>query len=432
MKLILLLILLGMLSSPRVAGQVSPHLRQERLNASIATDFPENNRSFSWQPTALANLAINALSASQGGTLYAGSEQDGVFRSNDDGSNWTQINNGLTNLSVYALEALSDTRLFAGTNGSGVFYSQDGGNTWLPRNIGLTHQVILKLASAPDSSLLAGTQDGGIYRSVDGGISWFPYNAGIPGSSTVYDIAIRPDGNILAATRFNGVYTQGDGNLNWDPLGLPNVDIRALLAIPSSGLIVAGAWYDGIYYYDAASAVWVASNLPNTHVMDFAEQSDRRIFAATHGWGVYVSEDGGYNWVPQNDGLPNVGVWCLIHLNGYMFAGTSSSGVYRGAETTPTGLSGRGLIPSAFELSQNYPNPFNPTTTVPFRLEKPAGVRLIISNAAGQIVRTLDAGFRESGDHQLRIEAGSLPSGVYFYTLQAGDLQATRRMTLLR
>jgi hypothetical protein len=88
--------------------------------------------------------------------------------------------------------------------------------------------------------------------------------------------------------------------------------------------------------------------------------------------------------------------------------------------------------PSTFELSQNYPNPFNPSTTISYRLPQKAVVSLIVYNPLGQYVKTLLNGVQDAGYHEVRLDAGYLPSGIYFYRLRAGDFVETRRLVLLR
>ena len=91
----------------------------------------------------------------------------------------------------------------------------------------------------------------------------------------------------------------------------------------------------------------------------------------------------------------------------------------------------------AFRIS-NHPNPFNPSTTISFTLPEAVDVRLQIFDASGRLVKTLvDGEVRGIGDHHViwngRTDAdGSAASGMYFYRIVAGDLQATQRMTLVK
>jgi Lamin Tail Domain/FlgD Ig-like domain len=92
----------------------------------------------------------------------------------------------------------------------------------------------------------------------------------------------------------------------------------------------------------------------------------------------------------------------------------------------------------AFNLNQNRPNPFNPVTTIEFAVPAAGRVKLEIYNAKGQLVRNLiDAEYTKAAHERVtwdgRDDAGRVvPSGVYFYTLLAGDQSATRKMLLLK
>ena len=89
-------------------------------------------------------------------------------------------------------------------------------------------------------------------------------------------------------------------------------------------------------------------------------------------------------------------------------------------------------------LLSNYPNPFNPETWIPYRLAKPADVSISIYSVNGYLIRTLDLGYQPVGIYESRSRAAywdgrnavgePVASGVYFYTLTAGDFTATRKM----
>ncbi|MCY3743890.1 MAG: leucine-rich repeat protein [Candidatus Poribacteria bacterium] len=91
-------------------------------------------------------------------------------------------------------------------------------------------------------------------------------------------------------------------------------------------------------------------------------------------------------------------------------------------------------------LFANFPNPFNPETWIPYQLEKPTEVTITIYAINGHIVRTLDLGHQPAGLYQNRSRAAywdgrnafgePVASGVYFYTITAGDFSATRKMLI--
>ncbi len=98
--------------------------------------------------------------------------------------------------------------------------------------------------------------------------------------------------------------------------------------------------------------------------------------------------------------------------------------------------------PKLTQLLQNFPNPFNPETWIPYQLETVADVTLQIYDTSGDIVRTLDLGFKGQGFYMTRSRAAywdgrnnlgeQVASGVYFYSLHTPDFSATRKMLILK
>ncbi|MEK7249485.1 MAG: T9SS type A sorting domain-containing protein, partial [Bacteroidota bacterium] len=93
---------------------------------------------------------------------------------------------------------------------------------------------------------------------------------------------------------------------------------------------------------------------------------------------------------------------------------------------------GREQIPANFSLSQNYPNPFNPSTTIEFALPHSSFVSLNVFTVLGEKVATLVADRLNAGTHAVHWNATGLPSGVYFYRLEAAVFTQTKRLILLR
>ena len=100
------------------------------------------------------------------------------------------------------------------------------------------------------------------------------------------------------------------------------------------------------------------------------------------------------------------------------------------------------IIPEETALLHNYPNPFNPETWIPYHLSEPAEVVLTIYSVDGKVVRRLDLGHQGAGYYQSKSRAGywdgrnavgeRVASGLYFYTLTAGDFAATQKMLILK
>ncbi|BDQ01833.1 T9SS type A sorting domain-containing protein [Ignavibacterium sp.] len=89
-------------------------------------------------------------------------------------------------------------------------------------------------------------------------------------------------------------------------------------------------------------------------------------------------------------------------------------------------------IPTDFTLSQNYPNPFNPSTKIVYSVAKPGKVKLYVTNILGQVVEELVNDFRETGTYEINYNAENLSTGLYIYTLEAGNTKISKKMTLLK
>jgi len=98
--------------------------------------------------------------------------------------------------------------------------------------------------------------------------------------------------------------------------------------------------------------------------------------------------------------------------------------------------------PEESSALQNYPNPFNPETWIPYNLAQDAQVTINIYNISGHLVRGIDLGKKPAGYYNSQSRAAYwdgrnqigeiVSSGIYFYTVQAGDFIATRKMLLMK
>jgi hypothetical protein len=89
-------------------------------------------------------------------------------------------------------------------------------------------------------------------------------------------------------------------------------------------------------------------------------------------------------------------------------------------------------IPTVYVLYQNYPNPFNPSTSFSFALPSKAYVIFKVFDVLGREVSTIVSGELPAGTYTRQWNAANMPSGVYFYHLQAGTYSATKKLLLLK
>ena len=183
----------------------------------------------------------------------------------------------------------------------------------------------------------------------------------------------------------------------------------------------------------------------------------------------FVSVDG--KWEEKEKVTPddagqkiNYGLWVAMSGNMVIvssYAAPNEGGVEKGVGTAAyvyNSVDDFGVFPYAVEpfgmslttlgsvkrtaLLQNFPNPFNPETWMPYRLASNVPVSIQIFNVKGQLLRELNLGEQKAGSYLTRDTSAhwdgrdqvgeAVSSGVYFYTLQAGTFQTTRRMLVLK
>ena len=112
------------------------------------------------------------------------------------------------------------------------------------------------------------------------------------------------------------------------------------------------------------------------------------------------------------------------------FYGTTASGTWEAIYSAVEDLLTK--KPVQFELAQNTPNPFNSSTTIRFRLPKSSFIILKIYDFLGKEIETLLNGQRQAGLYKVNWNAKGLPSGIYLYSIQAGEFAETKKLILQR
>jgi hypothetical protein len=142
-------------------------------------------------------------------------------------------------------------------------------------------------------------------------------------------------------------------------------------------------------------------------------------------------------WGPGPQSLDTIKAWAYPVGSQIKFASPARSVQYVMIESGSNPVSVRnekqhGIV-NQFALHQNYPNPFNPQTNISYSLPRASSVTLKVYDILGREVMSLIKSERESeGIHNVTFDATNLPSGVYFYRLQAEKFVETKRMVLMK
>ena len=312
-----------------------------------------------------------------------------VTRSFDGGKTWNRFTN-------FPNDSLKLDGVFSGYGAYGGGMDAFGKTVWA---------TLYNIAGDPP----------GILKSTDGGTTWSWFRITLPGGAAndyrLHSITFK-DNNIgygvcrqVTSSSTTALYLAKttDGGRTWSDTisvepGKPHADAKPMTAKPIRGtntVVAVGYGTSGSkawIFYDNAGT-WTALNPPNN-----GANSDLRNLAF----------------------------------------GSTTQGIMVGYQNAvkislPTAVENeRTTIPTGFALDQNYPNPFNPTTKISYSVPKTSFVELKVYDLLGRTVATLVNSEQAAGTHTVGFDAKGLSSGVYLYTMKAGDFKATKSLVLVK
>ena len=193
-----------------------------------------------------------AIHPSRPDVLYLGTYGGGVYQRAAESSGWQEIIQGMRNTYVTALvmAAGNPDVIYAATNG-GISKTTDGGRNWVSVNNGLTTGYMLCLAIDPGNAevLYAGSDGQGLFKTENGGENWVSLGGDIwmteilPGNMApvVSNVVVNPvNTEIIYAANSSGVFRSADGGQNWNRLdaGLTSTNIKSLTVTGKAPVVV--------------------------------------------------------------------------------------------------------------------------------------------------------------------------------------------------
>jgi photosystem II stability/assembly factor-like uncharacterized protein len=273
------------------------------------------------------------------------------------------------------------------------------------------------MAVAPTNSnvIYVGTDDSHVWVSTDNGSTWNEISDGLP-VRWVTRVAVDPTNENIIYVTFNG--------LKWrDPQ--PHV-----FRSTDKGT----TWSD------------ISSNLPDAPVNAFAvDYINPAVLYLGNDIGMYVSFNSGQSWEVLGIGLPILPIGDIeIHPTDHILvAGTYGRSMYKiDLDQILSADKDQPILVSDFKLFQNYPNPFNPSTKIKYTIPSVGTslmkfVQLKVYDVLGNEVALLVNEEKPAGSYVAEFTVGQdsrpdIASGVYFYKLQAGSFEETKKMLLLK
>ena len=419
---------------------------------------------------------------SYNGNLYAATA-DGIYKSTNLGDEWIKKSNGITIepgvIYEYTISVFEHNGNLLTGAWNGIYLSADEGENWVVTNA--TGQHILAKNFTAHNGLLFSARDPGNqpngYKSSDNGLTWEPL-----ASMPVPSISFFSETGKLWAGTIHAVWLSTDSGNSWDlrENGFPpdpyNSSVIRVNGVLMTSLPTGGP---GVFISTNEGLLWEGFGQglsPTNNIMKLIIYNDKIIAATSQGlWKRNVNEvipvelssftasvsgsDVVLNWSTATE-TNNLGFeverqrteWEKVgFITGY---GTTtepgyysyrdknlSSGVYQyrlkqidfdGTFEFSNEIEVEVYAPNEFSLEQNYPNPFNPTTKIKYQISEAGFVRLNIYDVLGNEVAILINEEKPAGNYEVRFDASKLSSGIYFYTLKAGNFIKTNKMILLR
>lgn len=350
-----------------------------------------------------------ALDAS--GKIYAGTEA-GLYYSTDNGASWAGPIVGGKDVRAVATDGFGN--VYAGTWGFGVFKSEDNGSTWNEVNNGIDFTAVHALTVDANSIIYAGTYGGGVYKSDDFGASWSQTN--IP-YDYVWALNVTSNGDVFAGTYGSGVYMTEDGGDNWSLIG-------------------GTASYVYSITVDAADNVYVTTWSSGVYMLTLNGPANDGAVSGSGKGGNTVNSVNTISWMKLGLDRVGVNSLVIDPSATEIYAGGENGTMYKLNLSGVTGVEddteADAEIPTEFELNQNYPNPFNPSTVISFGIKEEGAYRLSVYNLIGEEVAVLVNGDLSAGYYNFTFNAANLSSGIYIYRLHGKNVNLVKKMVFLK
>lgn len=246
------------------------------------------------------------------GAWVLGSTDGGLYNSNDGGETW-ESNADMRGQSIRALTAApSDSKILVVGTLKGVYRSSDSGEHWQlisPEGSQEIHEVeSIAIDPANSQIIYAGTWHLP-WKTIDGGANWTSIKQGVIEDSDVFSIIVDPkDSNVVYASACSGIYKSQNGGEKFQKVqGIPSTArrTRVLMQDPQNLNIVFAGTTEGLFRTGDSGATWLRTTGPEVIVNDvYVDPTNtNRILMATDRGGVLASNDGGYSFLPANNGF---------------------------------------------------------------------------------------------------------------------------------
>ncbi|MBX7046217.1 MAG: T9SS type A sorting domain-containing protein [Ignavibacteria bacterium] len=366
-----------------------------------------------------------------------------LLKTTNGGVNWSlQQYSTYPQLTGYQISALSSDTVYLSTYfqsvpsywGNKIMKSVNGGSTWNEINTEI-YSSYLPLCFI-NSTTGWFCRYNAIASTVNGGLNW--YTIGTLGGLGIYNLHTvqfinTSTGWVLSDTSAGSLtgrfHSTTDGGNTWKTTILPQSFSRLYFINSSTGFL-----YSGKIIKTTNSGLTWQEKLSGSNFDKIKFINDFTGYCVADGY-IYKTTNIGENWFADYDNS-NYSYKSIDFVNESTGFVVGSAGVIMKTTTGGTVFVSQtsSTVPDKFSLRQNYPNPFNPSTVIRYQLSVAGNVSLKVFDLLGKEVATLVNEKQNAGSYAVDFNSAefNLPSGIYFYTLSAGEFKETRKMVLVK
>ncbi|MCW8803092.1 MAG: T9SS type A sorting domain-containing protein [Ignavibacteriaceae bacterium] len=373
-----------------------------------------------------------------------------VLKSIDSGKTWQTLQTPVTN-DLNDLYMFNDSTILAvGTLGNMIF-SVDGGTDWNTTTYPLAEDFY-SVSFSGDKGIYGGSSQTILNGTFYGGaIAWLTAQTGLFGGGFWGAYMLSPQIGFVAGENsifqpLFGVSTDSGHSWDFTAFYLNSSEGRATgidFTDLNTGYVSARVW-DGtgaIAKTTDGGSSWTSTIFTNPlWSIDFPISGTSLVgFAVGDQGTILKTYDAGINWFPQQSGttlglnkvqFKDFDLGFAVGENGIILRTTT------GGEPV-TIVENENQSPHSFQLFQNYPNSFNPSTKIKFTIpsyvkSEMSNVTLKVYDVLGNEVVILVNEEKTAGEYEVEFDGTGLPSGIYFYQLEAGEYSETMKMVLMK
>ena len=423
-------------------------LANSAYGGNKAFDFPDINTGFIASPDRFIKTTtagalwdvITSGTVKMLHTIHFANQKTGfaageniILKTTNSGNFWT-VNNLIYNPNNFIDIHCFDTSNALVFSSHTIQKTTDGGMNWTMKLITGGEEIINGVCYI-NNIVYYCAENGTIGKSTNAGENWFNYE--FPGnrfqclSFVDENTGYASDYYYSSMNSIPRIYKTINGGMNWN-------------LIYTSQYI--NIYYNKVFFTDtlygfvSASGFlmktsnggynWTYTVPPSFSMFHFLNKNTGYICS----YPVCKTTNGGLNWfsqsMEQNSGLYNI--YILDSNIGYAVGefGTILKTTDGGGSIWVKNISTK--IPDSYLLHQNYPNPFNPTTIIRYQIEDSRYVIIKVYDILGREITTLINEKKPPGIYEVSFDGYNLPSGLYFYRIQAGDFSQVKKMVLIK